>query len=378
MWVGRGAKSAAEYAVGDRSQAWWLILFSIVATETSAVTFLSIPGFAYGRDLTWLQIAVGFLLGRFAGRPDSAARLFPRFALHRLRGAQINASAALPSGRPRCSSSSPAPSPTACGSTSPAIVVQEMTGFSLALAVIGCWASRPSSTPTSAACAPCCGPTSRSSCVYLAGALDRLRHPARRACPAGSARYSSARRAAGKLRVIDPSSICASRTRCWAGLDRRHLHHLRVARRRPDDGAALPLGPRAGGCAAGAASRAASWSCCSSRCSCSSALGLWAFYQDHPPAAGLRSRRSRVRPLHPRRAADRPGRASPGCDLRCGHVELPQLLRDHRGARHLAAVGRRRAPRPERELRLTRVLTVGLRRRADRRRDRRAAASPRR
>src|SRR6185436_20812090 len=65
MWLGRGARDVAEYAVGGRDQPWWLILFSIIATETSAVTFLSIPGFAYERDLTWLQIAFGFLIGRF-------------------------------------------------------------------------------------------------------------------------------------------------------------------------------------------------------------------------------------------------------------------------------------------------------------------------
>src|SRR6185295_18039816 len=66
MWLGRGARDVAEYAVGSRDLPWWLILFSIIATETSAVTFLSIPGFAYERDFTWLQIAFGFLIGRFA------------------------------------------------------------------------------------------------------------------------------------------------------------------------------------------------------------------------------------------------------------------------------------------------------------------------
>lgn len=64
-WLGRGAKDVAEYAVGGRDLPWWLILFSILATETSSVTFLSIPGFAFERDFTWLQIAVGFLAGRF-------------------------------------------------------------------------------------------------------------------------------------------------------------------------------------------------------------------------------------------------------------------------------------------------------------------------
>ena len=66
MWLGRGARDVAEYAVGGRDQPWWLILFSIIATETSAVTFLSIPGFAYERDFTWIQIALGFVIGRFA------------------------------------------------------------------------------------------------------------------------------------------------------------------------------------------------------------------------------------------------------------------------------------------------------------------------
>jgi solute:Na+ symporter, SSS family len=66
LWIGRGTKSAEQYALGGRDQPWLLILFSIVATETSSVTFLSIPGFAYGRDLTWLQIAFGFLVGRVA------------------------------------------------------------------------------------------------------------------------------------------------------------------------------------------------------------------------------------------------------------------------------------------------------------------------
>ena len=64
-WLGRGARDVAEYAVGSRDQSWWLILFSIIATETSAVTFLSIPGFAYERDFTWIQIALGFVVGRF-------------------------------------------------------------------------------------------------------------------------------------------------------------------------------------------------------------------------------------------------------------------------------------------------------------------------
>lgn len=65
MWVGRGARNLADYALGGRDLPWWLILVSIVATETSTVTFLSIPGFAFGRDMTWLQLPLGFVVGRF-------------------------------------------------------------------------------------------------------------------------------------------------------------------------------------------------------------------------------------------------------------------------------------------------------------------------
>jgi SSS family transporter len=64
LWVGRHQKDAADYMLGDRDIPWWGILFSIVATETSSVTFLSIPGFAWSRDFTFLQLPIGYLLGR--------------------------------------------------------------------------------------------------------------------------------------------------------------------------------------------------------------------------------------------------------------------------------------------------------------------------
>jgi len=65
LWIGRKAGTVSDFVVGGRDRPWWLILFSIIATETSTVTFLSIPGFAFSRDMTWLQIPLGFLLGRF-------------------------------------------------------------------------------------------------------------------------------------------------------------------------------------------------------------------------------------------------------------------------------------------------------------------------
>jgi SSS family transporter len=65
-WVGRSQQSTLEYFLGDRNLPWWTVLLSIVATETSTVTFLSIPGMAYaaGGDMRFLQITFGYMLGR--------------------------------------------------------------------------------------------------------------------------------------------------------------------------------------------------------------------------------------------------------------------------------------------------------------------------
>ena len=64
LWLGRDQKDAKDYFVAGKAIPWWAILFSVVATETSALTFISIPGLAYTTNLGFLQIAVGYLLGR--------------------------------------------------------------------------------------------------------------------------------------------------------------------------------------------------------------------------------------------------------------------------------------------------------------------------
>ena len=65
-WFGRKQKTTADYFLGDRSVPWWAVAFSIVATETSTITFISIPGvaFARGGDFGFLQLVFGYLLGR--------------------------------------------------------------------------------------------------------------------------------------------------------------------------------------------------------------------------------------------------------------------------------------------------------------------------
>jgi solute:Na+ symporter, SSS family len=57
-------KTVKDYFAGSRSVPWWAVCFSIVAAETSTLTFISIPGLAYIANLNFLQVAAGYLLGR--------------------------------------------------------------------------------------------------------------------------------------------------------------------------------------------------------------------------------------------------------------------------------------------------------------------------
>jgi len=66
LWVSRGRKDLANYLVGGRDMPWWAVLGSLVATETSTATFLSVPGIAFAAngDMRFLQLAIGYILGR--------------------------------------------------------------------------------------------------------------------------------------------------------------------------------------------------------------------------------------------------------------------------------------------------------------------------
>lgn len=59
-------KNTADYFLGARRIPWLAVCFAVVATETSALTFLSIPGVAYATNLNFLQLAFGYILGRIA------------------------------------------------------------------------------------------------------------------------------------------------------------------------------------------------------------------------------------------------------------------------------------------------------------------------
>ncbi|HPI90095.1 MAG TPA: sodium:solute symporter, partial [Spirochaetota bacterium] len=58
------AATIEDYFQGRGSVPWIAACFSIVATETSTLTFISIPGLAYISDLGFLQVALGYILGR--------------------------------------------------------------------------------------------------------------------------------------------------------------------------------------------------------------------------------------------------------------------------------------------------------------------------
>ena len=68
-------RDASDYFLGHRGLPWWALMFSVVATETSALTVISVPGLAARGNLTFLQIAFGYLVGRIG----VAALLLPGY-----------------------------------------------------------------------------------------------------------------------------------------------------------------------------------------------------------------------------------------------------------------------------------------------------------
>src|SRR5438105_11403350 len=57
-------RTMRDYFLADRNIPWWAIALSIVAAETSTLTIISIPGLAYDTNLTFLQVVLGYLVGR--------------------------------------------------------------------------------------------------------------------------------------------------------------------------------------------------------------------------------------------------------------------------------------------------------------------------
>jgi SSS family solute:Na+ symporter len=67
LLAGGRARTIDAYLLGDRNLPWWVILGSIVATETSTATVLSVPGEGFGPvGMRFLQLPLGFMIGRLA------------------------------------------------------------------------------------------------------------------------------------------------------------------------------------------------------------------------------------------------------------------------------------------------------------------------
>ncbi len=63
-WFARFQRTPRDYFLSDRSVPWWGVCFTIVATETSTLTFIGVPAAAYAGDMTFLQLGFGYVLGR--------------------------------------------------------------------------------------------------------------------------------------------------------------------------------------------------------------------------------------------------------------------------------------------------------------------------
>ena len=63
-WIAGKQRTSRDYFLGGKEMTWWSVGFSIVASETSTLTFISIPGLAYNTNMSFLQLAFGYFIGR--------------------------------------------------------------------------------------------------------------------------------------------------------------------------------------------------------------------------------------------------------------------------------------------------------------------------
>ena len=64
LYQSRNNLSQNDFFLAGKKTHWITAMFSIVATETSVLTFISVPGIAYRGDWTFLQLSIGYLFGR--------------------------------------------------------------------------------------------------------------------------------------------------------------------------------------------------------------------------------------------------------------------------------------------------------------------------
>ena len=64
VYSSRDNRSTEAYFLANRQLPWWAVMLSVVATETSVLTFISVPGIAYRGNWFFLQLALGYIIGR--------------------------------------------------------------------------------------------------------------------------------------------------------------------------------------------------------------------------------------------------------------------------------------------------------------------------
>src|SRR5712664_3134395 len=64
VWFGRDQHNTRDYFLGGKNIPWWGIGLSIVAAETSALTIIGVPSMAYGGNIAFIQIILGYVIAR--------------------------------------------------------------------------------------------------------------------------------------------------------------------------------------------------------------------------------------------------------------------------------------------------------------------------
>lgn len=64
VWFGKDQRNTRDYFLGSRNIPWWGIGLSIVAAETSALTIIGVPAIAYGSNIMFIQMVIGYVVAR--------------------------------------------------------------------------------------------------------------------------------------------------------------------------------------------------------------------------------------------------------------------------------------------------------------------------
>ena len=64
LWFGKDQHNTRDYFLGSKNVPWWGIGLSIVAAETSALTIIGVPAMAYGGNIAFLQMIIGYVIAR--------------------------------------------------------------------------------------------------------------------------------------------------------------------------------------------------------------------------------------------------------------------------------------------------------------------------